>query len=256
MSRLKAIFINFALKKFAHIISAKKISYDFSRGFFMKFLKVFLLAILIFTFSLPLYACNNQTDYFSYVSELRKDIFTAENENLSVAIYSGAKETPAIFDGVKNDTGLLLGVKVIFIEEPSSAVSVTVCYDDKSYEIPLEFHPVKRALAGKTSVANLPEKQVEVTVTYGETSVNLTAVSRLNQNTISYTKALAVATKEAQTFIKENTVSGVLQAEIVIRLLLENDKNYYYVGFVTQEGLKLAYLIDGESGEILARKQN
>lgn len=222
----------------------------------MKILKNVFISLILCTLTLPLLACNSKTDYFSFVSELRKDLFIAENSTVSVLLYSGAKESPAIFDGVKNDTGLLVGIKVIFNEEVSSPVTATVCYDQKNYEIPLEFHPVKRALAGKTNVSALPEKSVDITLRYGENEVTLTAESQLKQDTITYTKALEVATNDAKDFLKENTKGGVLQAEIVVRLLCENDKNYYYVGFITCEGLKLAYLIDGKTGEIIASKQN
>jgi len=199
-------------------------------------------------------ACSEKLDYFSYVSEIRTNIFCAQNETACVTVYSGAKENPAIYDGIKNDTALLIGVKLILSEEPSVPVKVTVCYGDKSYEIPLEFHPVKRALAGKTNVTELPTDQIEVAVCYGETNFTLTATSQLNENVISYTDALKAATDDASEFLKQHTKNGVLQAEIVIRLLCEEGKNYYYVGFITSEGLKKAFLIDGASAEILARK--
>lgn len=223
----------------------------------MKFIKLLLSFIGICALSVPLTACEDKTDYFSYVSELRTNIYTAENQDVSISIYCGAQESPAIFDGVKNDTRLTLCVKAIFTEEPSQNTTVTVSYDDKEYVIPIEFHPVKRALAGKTEVSTLPtEKQIQLTVNYGETSFSLTAVSKLNDDTITYTDALSIAAKNASEFIKENTVSGILQAEITVRLLVENDKNYYFVGFITEEGLKKAYLIDGTSGEIVATKDN
>ena len=39
-------------------------------------------------------------------------------------------------------------------------------------------------------------------------------------------------------------------------LLCENGKNYYYVGFICDKGLKKAYLIDGVTGEVIAEKDN
>ena len=80
--------------------------------------------------------------------------------------------------------------------------------------------------------------------------------SKLNDKNISYIKALEISVNEGQSFLKEHTVKGVLKCEIVIRLLCENERNYYYVGFICEEGLKLAYLINGETGEIIAKKQN
>lgn len=218
---------------------------------FFKNICCFIIATIVL---LNLTACKQNIDYFSYVSELRKNIFTAQNEQLSLLVYAGAKENPAIFDGVKNETRLILGVKVIFNEEPQTAIVATLCFDDKSYELPLDFHPVKRALAGEIEVPVLPEKSVDVVLCYDQKEVCLTASSRLNENTISYSKALDSVTPKADDFFKEHTKNGILKAEIIIRLLCEQNKNYYYVGLVCEEGLKRSYLVDGISGEVVAEK--
>lgn len=222
----------------------------------MKIFKSFCLLLAITLLCSCLFACKQKVDYFSYVSELRKDIFTAENDEVSLLVYAGAKENPAIFDGVKNETRLIVGVKAIFNEEPQTAVTAKICFNDKNYELPLDFHPVKRALAGEVEVPVLPENSVEVVLCYNQTEVCLTANSRLNQDTIAYSDALDSVTKKADDFFKEHTKNGVLKAEIVIRLLCEQNKNYYYVGLVCAEGLKRSYLVDGTTGEVVAEKIN
>lgn len=221
----------------------------------MKFLKRLFALAFCFTI-LTLNACSAKIDYMSYVSELRKEIFTAENEQVSVMVYAGAKENPAILDGVKNDTRLIVGIKAIFNQEPQSTVTATLCFDDKSYEIPLNFHPVKRALAGEIELPVLPEKQVEVKLSYDQTEILLTAKTRLFEDTVSYSDALASVTQKAEGFLKEHVKAGVLKCEIIIRLLCEHNKNYYYVGLVCNEGLKRSYLVDGKTGEVVAEKIN
>ena len=221
----------------------------------MKFLKrLFALAFCVSILCLS--ACSAKIDYTSYVSELRKELFTAENEQVSVMVYTGAKESPAILDGIKNDTRLIIGIKAIFNQEPQSPVTATVCFDDKAYEIPLNFHPVKRALAGEIEVPVLPEKQVDIKLLYDQTEILLTAKSRLFEDTVSYNEALASVTQKAESFLKEHVKGGVLKCEIIIRLLCEHDKNYYYVGLVCDEGLKRSYLVDGKTGEVVAEKIN
>lgn len=222
----------------------------------MKFIKVFLSFLSLLLIFCTLSACKQKIDYLSYVSELRKNLFTQENQDVSLLVYAGAKEKPAIFDGVKNDTRLIVGVKAIFKEEPSSSVIAKVCFEDKCYEIPLDFHPVKLALAGEMEVPILPEQSVEVTLCFDQKEICLTANSIIDSKTISYDKALDSVAQKASDFFNEHTKNGVLRAEIIVRLLREGNKNYYYVGLVCEEGLKRSYLVDATTGEIVAEKIN
>ena len=207
-------------------------------------------------YTLVFTACNPKPDYISYVSELRKDIFTGEQDNFSVVIYSGTKESPAVFDGIKNQTALTLTFKVTCKEEVGESIKICFETGNKKYEKTLDFNPVKSTLCCDVEVNALPEKELAVTLCYGESSTVVNTLSRLKENTISYTKALESAAEKASDFLSEHTEGGTLKAEIVLRLLCENDRNYYYVGFVCEEGLKRAYLVNGENGEIIAEKTN
>lgn len=199
-------------------------------------------------------SCKRKIDYFSYVSELRKDVFAGENERFSVVVWAGAREKPYAADGIKNQTGLSLTVKVIRKDDTGEAVSVVVKFDDKSYEAKTGFHPVKSALCAEIDVDKLPEKQLICEVSCGETSDVITLSSKKNENTISYGEALEKAALKASEFLKANTKNGRLSAEIAVKLLCENDRNYYYVSFLSVSGEKKAYLVDGEDGSILAER--
>ena len=201
-------------------------------------------------------ACKQTPDYLSYVSEFRKDVFCGEKDNFSVVVFAGSKEKPATFDGDKKDTFLFLTFKVMQKEECGSAITVNFEIGDKKYSQQLQFNPVKSTLSCDVEVAALPEKNLTVELIFGENSTVITTYSKLNEDTVKYTDALNKAIEKAQPFLKEHTKDGVLKAEIVVRLLCENDKNYYYVGFVCEEGLKQAYLIDGKTCQIIAEKTN
>lgn len=218
-----------------------------------------LCAILLTCSSVSLFfvsGCSSTPDYISYVSELRKDLFVGEQDGYTVVVYAGTKEEPAIFDGVKNQSKLYLGFKVILKEECCESPTVNFEIGDKKYSANLEFNPVKSTLFCETEVASLPEKSLTVEIVCKDNQVTLTTYSKLKEDTISYKEALEKAVSKAQPFLKEHTQKGVLKAEIIIRLLCENDRNYYYVGFVCDEGLKRAYLINGKTGEVLAEKSN
>ena len=206
--------------------------------------------------TLSLCACNPTPDYISYVSELRKDIFVGEKDNFYVVVFSGSKEKPATFDGLKNQTFLTLTFKVTQKEDTGSQLQIKFKTGEKEYVKALEFNPVKSTLSCEVEVACLPEKTLDVAIICGETTTLVSTVSKLKDTTISYSKALDIAVENASEFLQEHTEKGKLNCEIVIRLLCENDRNFYYVGFVCDQGLKLAFLINGETGEIIAKKQN
>lgn len=224
----------------------------------MKTKKILLVftGILLTFYALIQGGCNSKPDYLSYVSELRKDVFVGEKDNFCVTVYCGTKEEPALFDGVKNQTHPTLTFKVLQKEEVGAPISVKFKIANKEYCKDLEFNPVKSTLSCEVEVNALPEKNLIVQLVYGENETLIETKSKLNDKNISYIKALEISVNEGQSFLKEHTVKGVLKCEIVIRLLCENERNYYYVGFICEEGLKLAYLINGETGEIIAKKQN
>jgi hypothetical protein len=214
-------------------------------------------SILLLTLSFTLSACTAKPDYLSYVSELRKDLFVGEQDNFCVTVYSGSKEYPPAFDGIKKETRLVLTFKIIQKEEVGEQLTLTFKLGDKEYTCQPKFSPVKSTLSCDVEVASLPEKTLDVQISYGEDcTVTVNTVSKLKENTVSYVDALNKAVEKASSFLKEHTKNGVLNAEIVIRLLCENDVNYYYVGFICEEGLKIAYLIKGETGEIIAEKNS
>ncbi len=223
-----------------------------------KKLNLFLAFVLLLTacFCAVLSACNQKPDYLSSVSELRKDVFVGEKDNFCVTVYSGSKEDPTVFDGIKNQTVLSLTFKVTQKEEVGKQLTLKFQTGDKRYTAPLDFDPVKSTLSCDVVVSALPERTFDVEICDGEQSTVVTTISKLNENTISYVKALEIATEKNKTFLSSHTKNGVLNCEIIIRLLCENERNYYYVGFVCDGGLKVAYLLNGETGEIIAEKQN
>ena len=125
-------------------------------------------------------------------------------------------------------------------------------YEKNQYKIIAYSHPLH-----SYSFCRLqPEKQVVVKLIYGDQSCTLTALSALNEDTIPYTEALKRATDYCAEYITSHTENGKLKAEISVRLLTENGNNYYYVGFTATDGEKKAVLIDGETGSVLAEKNN
>ena len=216
------------------------------------------LVTLVILLSIPLflYSCNGKVDYLSYVSELRKDIFIGVKDNFTVIVYSGFKESPAIPNGKKEQTALTLTFKIMQKEEIDSPLTIKFTLGDKSYQKELAFNPVKSTLCAEVEVTSLPEKSIDVQIFEGENSTLISATSKLNENTISYSKALESAVNKSQEFLQKNSTKNTFNGEIIIRLLCENERNYYYVSIISENKEKLSYLINATSGEIIAQKVN
>lgn len=213
-----------------------------------------LICILAVAAAFPLFSCDKRIDYFSYVSELRSDIFTGEKDNYCITVYAGMKEKPFAHDGVANDTALTLTVKLITKEKINEAVTVKLSYDGKEYTKTLEYNPVLTTVSADITVEALPQKKLQATLSHGETVETIQLSSLRLDDSANYTQALKAATDKASEFINKNSTGANFKGEICIRLLCEGDKNYYYVGFILNDGLALAYLLDGKTCEIIAEK--
>lgn len=224
------------------------------KKFFKAFVSIFLITLTALIF--PACSSCSSPDLYSRISELRKDLFSGKSDNFSVIVYAGTKEDPAVFDGEVNPATLLLTFKVTAKEEIGNQVTIKFKIGDKTYEKALNFSPVASALSGHIAVDTLPEKTLDVEIKWDENSEVVCTNSLLKKSTITYIQALEKASEKASDFIKNNSKKGQFKGEIVVRLLCENDKNYFYIGFVDKSGLKEAYLIDGISGEVLAEKKN
>lgn len=219
-----------------------------------KHAKRLIVILLISALSALFASCTKEPDYFSYVSDLRKDVFIGENENFGVIAWSGARETPYAADGVPQKTALDITLKVTAKREYGDRITAKINYDEYEYAAPLSFHPVKSAMAASVTVDVLPKKEMTVTLIYGDEQETLSLSSALRDNTISYTEALEKGVKHCSKFVKAHTDGDKFNAEISVRLLAEKNNNYYYVGFVAKNGEKIAVLLDGETGEVLAEK--
>ena len=99
-----------------------------------------------------------------------------------------------------------------------------------------------------------PEGRANVTVRYAGTEHTLAATSVKNEETLSPGEALAkgiAAEKETMERMRKN---GVFCGELCVRLL-RRDKNYYYFA-ITDGTERISLLLDGETGEVLARRED
>ena len=78
--------------------------------------------------------------------------------------------------------------------------------------------------------------------------------SILPTNCLSINEVLSSLEKSQADFINYYKVDLKFNAEIYARVMVKNQKPYWYIAFGNKESLK-AFLVDGISGEVLAIRQ-
>lgn len=212
-------------------------------------------ALILLIAALFCASCKLRVDYLSYVSELRSDVFCGESENYSVTVYSGLKEKPFKHDGIVEKQTLFLSIKIFMKERSDEVINVKFEIDGTLYEKQTQYDPVSSTISCSAEVKALPQNELILTFCRGDEIETIKTTSLLKADTLSFSVALQKATEKAADFLNEHTSGSKFEGEISIRLLCESGRNYYYVGFILQDGLKLAYLLDGTTGEILAEKK-
>lgn len=207
--------------------------------------------LLLLTGLVPLLsACKTKTDYFSYVSELRSDLFTASEEEFSLTVACISREYPYNSDGIK---ATLSDIVEITLEGDADEYSVYILGDEHMGG-EMSFRNTRGDFYFSQGVKSFPEGSVTLRVEWENTSREIVATSVKTENTLSPEEALSHALDTEKATLERMSESGSFEGEFYVRLL-RRDKNYYYVGVVDTNGKMISLLLDSESGELLARHE-
>ena len=211
----------------------------------------------IFLFVLSFYcifcsACKQKTDYDQKISQLRTDVFVYECQNFTLTAFSEIVETPLTDDGVKGKTEKLITFRLrstnsnYFDQMPQ--INFTLA--DKNYSANFEFKQIPTILSCSVNVDDMPSSAFDISLRADGTQNTITLQSVKNSTTKSYNQVLKSLLND-QSFLE--IVSG--QVEIRIRLIHNDGYDYWYVGLITPNKT-ISYLLDGETLEIIAKKDN
>lgn len=227
---------------------------NFSR-FYARKIKVFtLLLVSVFFLFLTLCSCKTQVDYFEYVSELRSNILLGETDGLCVRVYAVEKEHPYVADGTKRNVSKRTE---IYLSAPSGEKEYIIAFEiggekfsgDAVYDnVKAEYY--FSCQADVSSLSELP-----LSIEYDGTKVEVNTKSVRNENTLDPIDALKKLSDENVELFNSLTDKYGFAGEIYIRLIYE-DAAYYYFGIIEKSGKITAFLMNAESGKILAKREN
>ncbi len=223
-----------------------------SRNFRLRRYSLSLLLLLLTTFLLFSSACQKKIEYFDYVSELRNNLFLVRTEEFSLKIYSVVKESPYCADGVAQPSAPRFEA---YLVAPSGDKTTSISFfaNGKEYGGEMSYDNVRGQYFYACTLDASSLSQVDCNLLYGEREVTLTAKSVLTEKTLSPTAILERLQTECPQVFSALTDEYGFAGEIYLRLLYE-DSPFYYVGVIDREGNIQAFLLNAETGKILARR--
>ncbi len=214
----------------------------------------FLFVLLLCLACILLPSCKKEFDYFSYVSELRNNIFLADTEGFSIRIYSVRKENPYCADGIPQESSARTE---IYLLPPSGAENCTISFtvDGKEYGGEMSFDNVKTEYFLSCTLDVSSCTSLPCVITYGEQILELQANSVLSKKEIPPQTLLSKLQAENTELFSSMTDKYGFAGEIYIRLIFEENP-YYYVGVIDRDGNISAFLVNALTGKTLAKRKS
>ncbi len=212
-------------------------------------MKIYRFAPLVAAFCIAA-GCAAEVNYGEYVSENRYGLYLYEDDGIKIKLSTAKKESPFVADGICGKTGDLTEITVKTEKSHSQAqiTSQSFTGGDMSY--------LSARDAWYISFGGAPEGgEIKVTLTLDGEKTDYTLQSVLTDEVMSGESALGCVREHASGLFEELTENGTLNAEIFIRLLYDG-KCFYYVGVCDREGRINAFLVDGQSGKIVAEREH
>ena len=212
--------------------------------------------ISLLTFLCFFSACAAPFSLVPFVSELRSDIFIGSSENFNVKASYGFKETPFSNDakvGIKIDQ---MTFRLLDSETDVSEHLLCLTFNGASYKSAFKFDPVSHTMLATINVDGFNLKEFDVEIRTASTVEKVKMKSIVPEGTIDYKTALDFLAKNQPELINNYRTDGNnFSGEIYVRIVVKNDKSYWYVGLASGNDNLKALLIDGKSGEVLAIRE-
>ncbi len=219
-------------------------------------MKKLLILSALFLPVLFLFACDGQPTLMKNVSELTEYVWQAESDDYILKAQYGYRETPYVPDGTVGTLSYGLTLRLT----PKTAVQnaeyrAVLTLGETPYEAPFTLDPVRHKLNAVIPTEERPAERFTVTVTRAETEDCLELVSLLPENTLNASQALEALETNQSDLLNDYRTNGVFNAEITLRVFVNKEHPYWYVGLVRGEHKIVALLIDGIQGEVLAIRE-
>ena len=231
-----------------------EIRFNHSHSFFNALTALLKSILLLFTFlAIAVFSgCKKEFDYSPYVSELRSNILLASTDGFSLRIYAVDKENPYIPDGIPHECNPRIEV-YLTAPEGKDACQIYFSLDGQEYGGEMSYDNVKAEYFYACSLNISQVKTLPCKIEYGKQTIQLTALSIRQENTLSAQDILKKLQETEGELFESLTDQYGFAGEIYIRLIYEENP-YYYVGIIEKDGKINAFLLNAQTGKLLAKR--
>ena len=196
--------------------------------------------------------CEESSWLLPYVSELKKDIYVGDSQEFNLKAYYGYKESPYASDGKIESHPYTLTFLLLDAEESQTTYFLTIpCMNDCR----LEFTKNNTGkLVSSVEIEDFNQNSFDVKLQFSSQNIDIKMHSIVPENCLDIDSVLKKIQAEQSNLINNYVLDSKFDAEIYARVIVKDDKAYWYVAFASKDGLK-AFLVDGVSGEVLAIRE-
>jgi hypothetical protein len=213
---------------------------------------LFLLLFILFIATLT--GCKKDFDYTPYISELRSNVLLAKTENFALRIYAVYKENPYHPDGIPREGNTRIEVHLT-APDGKETYHLYFTFDGREFGGEMSYDSVKAEYFFSCTLDISKAETLPCRIEYDGNTITLNARSILQENTLSAKEVLtALQTAEGELFSSLTDKYG-FAGEIHIRLIYEENP-YYYVGVIDRNGKVNAFLLNAQTGKVLAKRES
>ena len=211
--------------------------------------KIVLLLSFLSIFCLS--SCKEKFSYEGIISQLRQTSLFYENDEFSIIAHPEKCENPQVDDGaigtIENRICFKLQLKTKTYENCKLEFSI----NGKTYKANFNYQPLSKFLYCTVLVEFLPIQNLYLKIDLDDKNIGVNLFSLKNNTTLTHQKIIENLFVSDE-FVKEFITNQ--NGELKMRFIDNDGYDYWYLGFVDAKKTT-SYLIDGESGEVLAIKQ-
>lgn len=205
--------------------------------------------------------CEDTTyvEMTKHISEIRKQLFLYQDEEITVQFLSGQREKDYVVDG-KNTELVDFGVLSFDFELQSFTAEDEAQYiliiGTRRTDGNLTYNPFDQTFVADIKQQVDPDQKLIAKIIVGNIQKEVTLQCVTQNWNIQAEEALKIVAKEKKKDFDSMLKNGTLQAEIYIKMTkdieTQNQGYYWYVSIIDTKQNRLAYLLDYSTGEIVA----
>ena len=196
--------------------------------------------------------CKKEFDYTPYISELRSNVLLAKTENFTLRTYAVYKENPYLPDGIPRE-GNTRVERYLTAPDGKETYHIYFTFDGREFGGEMSYDSVKAEYFFSCTLDISKVETLPCRLKYGDNEITLDARSIRQENTLTAKEILtALQTAEGELFSSLTDKYG-FAGEIYVRLIYEENP-YYYVGVIDRNGKVNAFLLNAQTGKVLAKR--